>query len=289
MFDKINGKGGYPNLGLLNDGKVDAYNLIKQWIEELQKKGVINLKHKSLTVQFKGFKFDLAKRRIYGWLYTGEYGTANTIVNVDDGSHAYDKKADNAEMVPHFVYLVIPKNSPKGLVLLHSVKNSGVKTIFQELLNKQCAKVLTDRRFQIHPAPYKKALQLWRKALTKEIKAIPRVQQSDIADKVKKINPDAETIVVIKPPIRGNFGKWSDFEKNGTPQADLLEVLEKDYESITATIQSNGKSRKIRMGTNITNEICIIEAPDDLELSDGNPKLKSILSWCEDIHSDFKI
>ncbi|EXC24851.1 hypothetical protein RFY44_05760 [Acinetobacter bereziniae] len=288
IFDKINGKGGYPSLGALDNGKVDAFNLIKNWISDCQKKNVINHKEKSLTVQFKNFKFDLASRRIYGWVYTGEYGTANTIVNVKDGSLAYAKKSTNAEMIPHFVYLVIPKTSSKGLVLLHSVRNSGVKTIFHELLNAYCASVLPDRRFQINPAPYKKALQLWRKALTKEIKAIPKVQSSDIADVVRKINPDSETVVIIKPPLRGNFGKWSDFDKKGTPQAELLEVLENDYENITATIQSNGKSRKIRMGTKITNEICIIEAPDDLELSDGNPKIQSILAWCEDIRQDFK-
>lgn len=288
MFDKINGKGGYPNLGSLDGGKIDAFNFIKEWIEELQKLAIVSPKGKQYSIQFKGFKFELKNRRIYGWIYTGDYGTANTIYKASDGSHAYDKTEDNVEMIPHFVYLVIPKNSPKGLVLLHSVKNSGVKTVFTEMINSQCLKKMPNRRFQVNPAPYKKALQLWRSAIAKEIKAIPKSVPSDIADKVKKITSDAETIVTIKPPMRGSFGKWSDFEKKGTPQAELLEVLENDYENITATFQSNGKTRKIRMGTNVTNEICIIESPDDLKLKGGNPQLASILKWCEEIQADFK-
>ncbi|MFV5547334.1 hypothetical protein VXQ35_06045 [Acinetobacter oleivorans] len=287
MFDKINGQGGYPNLGALNGGKIDAFIFIKDWIDNLQKKGMISPKDKQISIQYKDFIFDLKNRRIYGWLYTGDYGTANTIYKVSDGTHAYDKTEDNAEMIPHFVYLVLPNNKSKGLVLLHSVKNSGVKTIFTEMLNAQCAKNIPDRRFQINPAPYNKALKLWREAIAKEIKAVPKNMPSDLADKVRKINVEAETLVTIKPPIRGNFGKWSDFEKKGTPQAELLEVLENDYQNITATLQSNGKTRKIRMGTSVTNEICIIEAPDDLKLIGGNPELASILQWCEDIQADF--
>lgn len=288
MFDKINGKAGYPNLGSLDGGKIDAFDFIKNWIEDIQKLAIVSHKDKKHSIQFKGFKFDLKNRRIYGWIYSGDYGIANTILNADDGSHAFDKTENNVEMVPHFVYLVIPKNSPKGLVLLHSVRNSGVKTIFTEMINAQCVKKIPNRRFQVNPAPYKKALQLWRSAVAKEIKAVPKSIASDIADKVKKITPKAETILTIKPPISGSFGKWSDFDKNGTPQSELLEVLEKDYENITATFQSNGKKRKIRMGVNVTNDICIIEAPDDLKLKGGNPQLASILRWCEDIQSDFK-
>lgn len=289
MFERVGNKGGYPNLGALNGGKVDAFNFIESWIIDLQKKGLIDFKDRKLSVQFKDFVFDLTNRRVYGWLYSGDYGTANTIYNVPDGTHAYDKTENNVEMIPHFVYLVIPKNANKGLVLLHSVKNSGVKTIFTEMINAQCEKHMKDRRFQVNPAPYDKALILWREAVAKEIKAIPKNTPSDIADKIKKVSADAETIITIKPPIRGSFGKWSDFDKKGTPQAELLEVLEKDYEHITATLKSGGKTRKIRIGTNLTNEICIIEAPDDLELNGGNPKLASILKWCEDIQADFKI
>lgn len=289
MFDKVGNKGIYPNLGSLNGGKTDAFFFMKNWIEELQDKGMINPKDKTISIQFKDFVFDLNNRTIYGWLFTGDYGVANTIYNVKDGKHAYDKTVDNAEMIPHFVYLVVPKNSNKGLVLLHSVKNSGVKTIFTEMINVECEKKIKGRRFQVNPAPYDKALAIWRKAIAKEIKAVPKTIPSDIADKINRISVNAETVVTIKPPIRGNFGMWSDFEKKGTPQAELLEVLEGSYDNITATLTSGGKTRKIRIGTNLTNEICIIEAPDDLELQDGNPKLASILKWCKDIQADFKI
>lgn len=287
MYDKVDEKMSYPKLGKLIGGKVDAFSLLKTWIEKQQKRNIIVDEKAQTSLLFKDdFVFDIANRRIYGWICTGDFGQANSILNVYDGSKAYDKKEDNAEYIPHFVYIYLPASKPEGLVLLHSVRGSGIKSAFLTALNKEC-RVLYDRVFQMQPLSYQKALVEWQKAVAKEIMAIPKAQHSDLADKVKQISPKAQTIMTIKAPRTGNFGSWGAFSKKDTEQYALLQIIEQDYENIVATVKKGDRTRKVRIGTNITDKICTIEAPEDLKMTGGNPNTDSILEWCEEIKSDF--
>ncbi|WP_347473243.1 hypothetical protein ABEF86_16705 (plasmid) [Acinetobacter thermotolerans] len=287
MCDKVEGKQGYPLLGSLMNGRVDAFELIKSWIEEQQKIGAkLDDRSKTSMVFRDDFVFDITNRRIYGWICTGHYGQENTVLNVFDPTKSYVKGEEYAELIPHFIYFYLPAAKSDGLVLFHSVRGVGTKSIFLEMLNKEC-RLKYDRVFQMKPKSYEKALRAWQKALTKEIKATPKTNHSDLADKVKDISPEAQTVISIKAPKLGNFGTWGSFGEDNTRQHKLLEVLEQDYENITATVQRDGKTRKVRLGTNITDKICTIEAPDELELNGGSPKTESILDWCEMIRSDF--
>lgn len=287
MHDKIDGKVGYPLLGSLFNGKVDAFELLKTWIEEKQKEGAeVDPKVKSTIVFRDDFVFDVVNRRIYGWICTGNYGQKNTVINVFNPEEKYEKGVNFAEQIPHFIYFYLPASKSDGLVLFHGVRGSGIKAAFLEMLNKMC-RTKYDRVFQMRSKSYAKSLKMWQEAMTKEIKAIPKNNHSDLADKVANITPKAETVISIKAPKGGNFGTWGSFGKDDSKQHQLLEVLEQDYQNIVATVQRDGKTRKVRIGTNITDAICIIEAPDELEFNDGNPTTESILAWCETIKSDF--
>ncbi|GEM_PF-4147518 len=288
IFDRNTEKKGYAKLGSIK-GKIDAFSFIENWIKNNQKIGlIIDSKEKTSILFRDDFVFDITTRTIYGWVCVGDYGVENPILDINTGKKAFDKKEHNAELIPHFVYLRIPKNYTEGLALFHGVKGKGIKSIFVELLNKE-ARGKLDRVFGFTTLSYGKAMSLWQEAVTKEITAVPKSIVSDVADKISEINPKAETFITIKAPRLGNFGKWSSFHKQGSKQYELLEILEEQYDDIHTVIERNGKKRKIKIGTNITNNICIIESPDDLELIGGNPKLTSIINWCRDIEGDFKI
>ncbi|MBV7310243.1 hypothetical protein KVY11_16380 [Acinetobacter sp. CWB-G5] len=288
VFDRATENKGYAKLGSIK-GTVDGFSFIETWIKANQKLGLI-IDHKAKTsILFRDdFIFDFTTRTIHGWVCVGDYGVANPILDINTGKTAFDKKEHNAELIPHFVYLRIPKNYSEGLALFHGVRGKGIKSIFVELLNKE-ARAKLDRVFGFTTLSYGKAMSLWQDAIAKEITAIPKVVVSDVADKVNEINPRAETFVTIKAPRLGNFGTWSSFHKQGSKQYELLEVLEEQYDDIRTVIERNGKKRKLRIGTNITDDICVIEAPDNLELVGGNPKSASIVNWCKDTESDFKI
>lgn len=286
-------KSGIPNqrhapLGLIK-GNVDAFLFIENWIKENQKKKLIIDPDKKTSILFRDdFVFDISTRTIYGWVCVGDYGQANPILDIDTGKTAYDKKENNAELIPHFLYIRLPYNRKKGLALFHGVRGKGVKSIFVESLNKEF-KSAHDRTFFFSTLAYDKAISLWQDAVTKEITAVPKAIISDLADKVSEISPEAKTLVTIKPPRMGNFGSWSDFRKKGSKQYELLEVLENNYEDIRTVIEKNGKKKRLRIGTKITDNICVIEAPEELEVIGGNPELQSIIEWCKDIENDFNI
>ncbi|MBI1453539.1 hypothetical protein IL972_16695 [Acinetobacter sp. FL51] len=277
----------YAPLGSIK-GKIDAFTYIENWIRAKQAQQLIIDDTNKTSLLFRDFIFDIATRTIYGWVCVGDYGQANPILDIYTGQTAYEKKEHNAELVPHFLYLRLPYNQNKGLALFHGVRGRGVKSIFVEALNNDF-KTNHDRVFAFSTLAYDKAISVWQDAITKEITAVPKVLASDIADKVTEITPDARTVITIKPPRLGNFGTWSNFRKKGSLQYDLLEVLEENYQDIRTVIEKNGKKKKLRIGTNITDDICVIEAPEELDILGGNPTLEGILDWCIDIEKDFDL
>jgi hypothetical protein len=265
-------------------GQFDTYVLIKEYIES--KSAEFYLVEKSKQVfRFDSMEFDVENRLICGWFQVGHYGTKSDIINIGTGKIDFVKAQDNADVVKHFVYFFLPKGFNDAIVFFHSYRGNGIKTLFFELF-REYFNSKTKLNLQMNPLTYDKAFTVWENANAKEIRLIRFSALNDIADQIKNLGHHEQELK-IKPRRKGTFGKLKDYFNKESDQAKAIEVLSPLCSEIKTVVELNGNKRTFIVGKSASNSICEIEAPEDLELIDGNPKYDAIKKWCENVTEEF--
>ncbi len=65
-----------------------------------------------------------------GIIETGEYGYESSIVDIQKDTETYRRKIYEAEMLPFYFNVVLPKNSNEGLICFQRLGQHGIKTSF---------------------------------------------------------------------------------------------------------------------------------------------------------------
>lgn len=271
-------------------GSHDTFDLLQKFIS-LQNKEFSMIEEEKLVYRFADFKFDTSTRLISGWFQLGHYGTKTDIINVKTNQIDFKKTQMNAEIINHFIYISLPKSYNKGIVLLHAVRNNGIKTVFFNLFSEYFKNV-TNFNFQMNPLSYDKALSEWDNAITKEIRLIKFTGLevlNDIADRLKNLGHNDEQVMLFKPKRSKDFGRFIDFFNKDSEQAKIIELLTPLCSQVKAVVDLNGRKRVFSVGNNSSNSICEIEAPDNIVRDFENLEYESIHNWCHGISQEFAI
>lgn len=265
-------------------GSFDTYDLLKEYIKSKNSDFQI-VEDSKQVFRFNEVAFDEDKRLIYGWFQAGHYGIKTDIINIGTGKVDFEKAQNNAEIINHFIYIFLPKGFNEGVSLLHSYRGNGIKTLFYEQFNK-FFKDKTTLHFQMNPLSYDKALDEWLDAQAKEIRLVKFVGLSDIADQIKNLGHEEQELK-LKPPRKGSLGKLKDYFNKNTDQSKAIEILNPLCSQVKTVVELNGRKRTFTVGIAASNAICEIEAPEELELVDGNPKYNAIKDWCSEVTKEF--
>lgn len=265
-------------------GSHDAYKILKDFIKS--KKSNFHLVDGSKQVyRFHGFQFSDSERIVRGWMQLGSYGYKSQIINVKTGNVDYNKTQENAEIINHFVYFSIPKGRNEGVALLHLFRGGGVKTIFHDMFKKYFNSV-TGFNIQMNPLSYDKAFAEWENANAKEIRLMKFEGLKDVEDKLKKLGHD-EKVLTLKSPRKSSLGKLKDYFDKKSEQSKAIEFLIPLCAQVKTVVELNGRKRTFSIGRNVSNSICEIDAPDDIETIGGNPTPKAMIEWCEEVADEF--
>lgn len=80
---------------------------------------------------------------ISGIIESGAYGTEESIINYKSGDERYQKKKDDAPMVPFYFCFYIPRHSKRGYLVLERISNNGIFSMLHDVLNKEIGRQLT--------------------------------------------------------------------------------------------------------------------------------------------------
>lgn len=265
-------------------GSHDLFNLLEIFIKNKTDKFILLEKNKQIY-RFSNVKFDKEKREIHGWFNVGSYGIKSDIIDINTGETDFTKSKNNAEIIKHYFQFFLPKGLNEGVCILHSFRNVGIKTLFNEVFNP-FFKTHTNLSLQMNPLSYDKALRVWQEANAKEIKVMSFVGIKDIADRIKGLGHEEQELT-FKPPRKSSFGKFGDFFNQKSEAAKAVEVLSEFGKEIKTVVELNGRKRTFRVGYNMSNSVCQIEVDTEVDLIDGVPKLDSMHSWCSGIINEF--
>jgi hypothetical protein len=118
-------------LGAIGPKKVSLIDLVDDALQPV-KKG--NFKEVALgkSLSLEGYK--KSDVGLEGILMVGAYGLAGSVIDVNDGSKAFDKAKHHAEQVPFYFRLHISKGADQGVLILQRLGPSGINGIVRPLI-----------------------------------------------------------------------------------------------------------------------------------------------------------
>ena len=280
----------FQNAKNLQLGKIKGDDLFEILIQFMDSKST---ELQLIETDQKVYKFESVinnptERIICGWLQYGEYGVEGDILNIKTGDIDYRKAKENAEITDHFFYLYIPEEYDEGIALFHRVRGKGVKTIFTDLFNKYLLET-KNCLFSANKLVNEQIVSDWQDASVKEIQLIKYKGYKDIADNIKGLGHEEQTLT-LKPGRSKSMGTLLDLITPKSEKNKCIEILNEHCERIKSVVLLNGKRKTFSIANNsYSSLVCEIEAPRDLEFESGRPKFDSIKDWCKGEMDDFKV
>lgn len=266
-------------------GQYDLYKLLSDFIK--QHKTYKKVELRSETYRFSNVKFDKEKRTITGWMSVGTYGIKNDIINTEDNALAFLKEEKHADVKKYYFSFYVPLESRKGICLLYTYKSDGVKSLFYQEFNEYFNNA-TDKKIQINPISYDKAMKPWLAAETKEIKVIGFKPAFDLADKVSSLG-DIDFEYSIKAKKNKTLGRLSNFLKKDTEEYKLVELLNAEGDQVKALVAMNGSKKTFRIGHSNKSAMCQIEIDEEeVSIVGSTPDFDSLNKWASGIINDIR-
>lgn len=227
--------------------------------------------------------FNIASRTLNGIIETGDYGFESKLVDVDTDSVSYERKKNEAEMLPFYFLIKVPSTKDEGIILLQRFKQFGVRKIFLDHFSKFFASNNVNYTVEINPVfPEKLIEQYLDNGRVTKIRFIRYKMPTDIADRYNTedhIEEEGTTELVVSTkrntsiPLVGQIKRFLD----GEIQIDrLIEIQNYDYEDVKIEVNINNKPKVIPLG-NLNKIRPYYDIDHELTVGDnGHPDFDSI-------------
>ncbi len=217
-----------------------------------------------------------------GRLFVGEYGYSSDIVNSKAKKVSYKKTSTDAELLPFYFDLSVPKDGSQGLLVLQRLGRGGIKSYFQTYVLEPVEKLL-QKTIDLQPVMPKALLQkLMKGGRITEVRIVKHEIPGDVADifngKNKAIEGEFEW--VLRPRGDGKIlgGVFSEYlkKKDGTI-ADHVIIEDFDYQEVKVEIEVGDGRRRIVNFANLNSLKATFDVSDQVEPGpDSYPTFKSL-------------
>lgn len=228
-------------------------------------------------------------RLISGIVLTGSYGYESDIVNKNGNTITHHRTVEEAELLPFYFLVSIPRSKDEGIIILQSFKQYGIKKIFTENFDNYFRAERSEYKIEINDLiPEKLLEQLLERGNITKLKYISFEQPVDIADAVDTVdhkenqNLKAELILSEKKGIiSGVIDSIKDrlpYKKGqkDDPLKKLIEITSFEYDTVKMEVSINGKYRNIDL-CDLGNMRPTLNITDDVVfLNNGHPEFDSI-------------
>lgn len=128
----------YLELSTLAQNK-GLLNLLKEYLKGLEKEAYPDTNNLCLLTASHIHKKACS---ISAFLERGEYGIESNLLNVNKKKITYQRSVDDAEMMPFYFLVAVPREGSRGIIAFHMEANTRInshfKINFEDFLRKQC-------------------------------------------------------------------------------------------------------------------------------------------------------
>ena len=287
---QLKGRLKYAPLDAVPDGtkKRDMYDLIHSFLKEREKYRTYLVNKGNRIVRVSNLTQENKTRDLIFFVHQGSYGTKSEIVSSKSLSKTYDKLHDEGDAFAHFAFVRLPKNSNRGLVLLHSIGNVGVKSWFRHYLETYIQGKMPHCSVKIRPLASEDVLKKWLKnADVKSIK-VSHFEPEDETDPANYLGDDSVEKTLILRKSKGSFGPLSSFLNKTKKREKIVALSDEDCSDVTAEVVWNGRPRVVSLNPKKNPKVKFILEEKDVEFDDGAPVFSSFSKYAKKLAIDLQ-
>ena len=179
-------------LNELGVSRLDLFMLFKKYLNERESESSNDSKKMRVMDVV---KWEFRGRIVSGIIRTGDYGYESDINEVETHETSYRKRKSEAEMLPFYFRLVIPKFSNEAVIVLQRFKNMGVKTVLENDLRQYLRHIqeLMPYRLEINPlVPTEFLKVLTQVGLPVKLRFVKFRPKKDVADRMADVNEETD-------------------------------------------------------------------------------------------------
>jgi hypothetical protein len=230
-------------------------------------------------------KFDKEKRLFRGIIQTGDYGFETDLRNIEDGTVTHRRQKHEAEMLPFYLLISLPKDADEGIVIFQRISNQGIKDSFTRAFRSYFSMHYLDYDLEVNALiPGEIVTQYLNNGSIKKIRLIKYGLHNDITDNYKFQDHVEEKYYYYteyqlcsfrdkKLPIVDPF---VNYVTKKTDLKGLIEVQDFDYDNIKIEVLINKRRRTINL-SNLDSIKAYYDITDKVKIGeDGHPQFDSI-------------
>ncbi|MDF2686872.1 MAG: hypothetical protein K0S55_2055 [Clostridia bacterium] len=229
---------------------------------------------------------------IYTIIQSGIYGSSSEICDVVTNEVKYKKPANEAEVRPFYLFIIVPKDTDrvkvnKGMLIFQNVGPYGVKTITKNYIQeffKQRFKI-TLKLSTISPELF--INKVIKRDTIKQFIMVKNHMSGDTSDNVGK-GYGVETRLLSN--LHFNDSLWDIiFDKIryvAKGKFHLFEFEQKEYDTLKLSVDIGGKLRTLDLH-NLENLSIIEGIPDEIKMADGHPHKERLITHIETVANEY--
>jgi len=262
------------------DGNSDIIDILNDYFGQIKDKF-----SKESLLYTDQLHLDLERRVFSGIIQTGDYGYETDLRNIENGKITHTRQKNEAEMLPFYFTIFVPKVVDEGIIIFQRTSNQGIKGSFTKAFGKYFALHNFNHSIEVNPlVPAEVVNQYLSNGEIKKIRLIRYGLHDDITDNYRIQDHKENTYYYYTEyqlcafrnkrfPIVDPFMKFVASRGN---LKGLIEVQDFDYDNIKLEILINKKRRTINL-SNLDTIKAYYDITDRIIIGDdGHPKFSSI-------------
>lgn len=225
-------------------------------------------------------------------VYSGDYGSTSDIINLQTKKIKYQKKIDDIDVKPFYIFIVIPKDSQekkvqKGMLIFQNIGPYGIKTITTEQMQDFFSQQY-NISIQCNCIASKLFIErILRKDKVKKLYLIKNYKSKDIADNISK---GYGTEIRVLANLELNENQWQNIINSvkyaSQGKYNLFEFEHKKYDNAKINVKVGEHERTINVH-NIDKLSIIEDVPDEIKNKDGHPDKSKLIDYIKTVVEDY--
>jgi hypothetical protein len=270
----------------------DLFNDFRDFLDEFRKNFSHN-EHRQALMKVENYSEN--GRIMKGIINTGEYGFASSIYNYYERRETYQRKPNEAEMLPFYFVFIAPLNATKGFIGLQRFGQKGIQTILFDSFAEYFANKHRTYRIEINNLVPEKALEyLLDQGEVKVIRLISHHIPTELDEFYK--NNDQEVNGTIELKIKASrhqdlnaIQHIRDFFCGKRTIATFAESVAFEPEEIKIEFDLNGKIRTLSL-TDQTSFKPLFDLTNQVKFAEnGHPTFSSLDHAVMDLVNDMNL
>jgi len=239
-------------------------------------------------------------REFSGILESGDYGYEAPIIDKNSGQRVHLKELDQAEMIPFFFQIHIPRNGRSGILIVQRFKQHGIFGLLRNILKSEFRNNFQQYVLDISPLVSDEIVDDFirngrlNRITFKRLELTPDIINQADSGSANSI----ENVGRIEYSIIANRGRSLPFLsriRNAVRQGDvaldgLYNINGFDYNSISVSVKLNGHTRTLDLSS-LNNIGAFFDISNEVEINEetGHPEEDSIRQLSRRILDDLLI